>query len=263
MAGFAAVLDAVNQGRVWKLVYAKGLTKAGGECSDCSAYSPHEVGPCVYCGGEVQPLGQCVDRLSQSVIEMGGQVEVVAGAAAAWTAMSKPVQGTLPTVLDDFSKELTRRAADGVRDIKALVRHGLDAARESLANTPNQLPALKQAGVVDAGGQGFVDLMEGIWTFIEKGEVDSVVADLQADLTGPVEAFEVGEHRFCTECVIAGENLDRQAVMHRLEQLDASSLVVAGSDHRIRVHIHVNSPAEVYLVCEEFGRIQQQKADDM
>ena len=57
----------------------------------------------------------------------------VAGAAAAWTAMSKPVQGTLPTVLDDFSKELTRRAADGVRDIKALVRHGLDAARESLA----------------------------------------------------------------------------------------------------------------------------------
>jgi stalled ribosome rescue protein Dom34 len=79
---FASVLDAINQGRVWKLIYAKGLTKAGGECSDCGAYSPHEVGPCVYCGGEVQPLGQCVDRLSQSVIEMGGQVEVVAGAAA-------------------------------------------------------------------------------------------------------------------------------------------------------------------------------------
>jgi hypothetical protein len=82
VAEFASVLDAVNQGRVWKLVYAKGLKKEGGECRDCAAYSPHSVGPCVYCGGEVRPLPQCVDRLSQSVMEMGGQVEVVAGAAA-------------------------------------------------------------------------------------------------------------------------------------------------------------------------------------
>jgi protein required for attachment to host cells len=82
VAEFASVLDAVNQGRVWKLVYAKGLKKEGGECTECAAYSPHAVGPCVYCGAEVRPLPQCVDRLSQSVMEMGGQVEVVAGPAA-------------------------------------------------------------------------------------------------------------------------------------------------------------------------------------
>jgi len=187
----------------------------------------------------------------------------LSGAEAAWTAMSKPVAGTLPTVLEDFSRELSRRVAEGVRDIQALLRHGLAAAQESLANTPNQLPALKHAGVVDAGGQGFVDLLEGIWTYIEKGEVDPSVADLQADLTGPIESFDVGAHRFCTECVIEGGDLDRRAVMRRLEQLDASSLVVAGSHHRVRVHVHVNSPAEVYLACEEFGRITQQKADDM
>ena len=187
----------------------------------------------------------------------------LSGAAAAWTAMSKPVQGTLPTVLEDFSKELSRRVAEGVRDIQALVRHGLEAAQVSLANTPNQLPALKAAGVVDAGGQGFVDLVEGIWTFIEKGEVDSTLADLQADLTGPVEAFEVGAHRYCTECVIEGEQIDRDGVMKRLETLDCSSLVVAGGNRRVRVHVHVNNPAEVYLACEDFGRILQQKADDM
>jgi stalled ribosome rescue protein Dom34 len=79
---FASVLDAVNQGRVWKLVYAKGLKKEGGECGDCGAYSPHAVGPCVYCGGDVQPVSQCLDRLGQSVMEMGGQVEVVDGPAA-------------------------------------------------------------------------------------------------------------------------------------------------------------------------------------
>ena len=61
----------------------------------------------------------------------------VAGAAAAWTAMSKPVQGTLPTVLEDFSREVSRRVSAGSRDIQTILFHGLERARESLANTPN------------------------------------------------------------------------------------------------------------------------------
>ena len=187
----------------------------------------------------------------------------MAGAEAAWKAMSKPVQGTLPTVLEDFSRELKQRVADGVGDIQSLLRYGLDRAQASLDNTPNQLPVLKQAGVVDAGGQGFVDLLEGIWTFIEKGEVDKVSADLQADLTGAVQDYEVGEHRYCTECVVEGQSIHRDAVMARLEQLDGSSLVVAGGRKRVRVHVHVNNPAEVFLACEGFGEIKQQKADDM
>jgi len=82
VADFASVLDAVNQGRVWKLFYAKGLKKVGGECSDCGSYAPDPTGPCTYCGGNVQQLPQCVDRLTQSVMEMGGQVEVIDGPAA-------------------------------------------------------------------------------------------------------------------------------------------------------------------------------------
>jgi peptide chain release factor subunit 1 len=82
VAGFGSVLDAVNQGRVWKLFYAKGLKKVGGECSDCGAYAPDPTGPCTYCGGEVQRVTRIVDRLSQSVMEMGGKVEVVDGPAA-------------------------------------------------------------------------------------------------------------------------------------------------------------------------------------
>jgi peptide chain release factor subunit 1 len=82
VAEFAAVLDAVNQGRVWKLFYAKGLKKTGGECAECGSYSPNPSGPCTYCGGDVQQLPQCVDRLTQSVMEMGGQVEVIDGPAA-------------------------------------------------------------------------------------------------------------------------------------------------------------------------------------
>ncbi len=95
------------------------------------------------------------------------------------------------------------------------------------------------------------------------GAVENTAADLQGDLTGKLQEFEVGAHRFCTECVVEGENIDRLAVMARMESLDASSLVVAGGRKRVRVHIHVNNPAEVFLACEEFGRIKQQKADDM
>jgi DegV family protein with EDD domain len=187
------------------------------------------------------------------------------GAKSAWTAMSEPVAGALPTVLEDFSKSLERISRKGVDDIREMFEYGLASARESLANTPELLPVLKQAGVVDAGGQGFVDLLEGIWTYIDSGETDDVVADVEEMLSASstVMEMDVGAHRFCTECVIQGESLDRAAVMKELEQLDCSSLVVAGGCKRLRVHIHVNNPGEAYLVCEQFGELHQQKADDM
>jgi DegV family protein with EDD domain len=186
------------------------------------------------------------------------------GAEQAWTAMSEPVAGTLPTVLDDFAAEISHRTEKGARDIRKLLRNGLERARKSLANTPNQLAVLKQHGVVDAGGQGFVDLLEGIWAFTDKGKIDEL-AENMTDLES-VEFdvdLEIGDHRYCTECVIDGDNLDRIAIMRRLDALDSSSLVVAGSPKRIRVHVHVNNPADVYLACEGFGEITQQKADDM
>lgn len=191
------------------------------------------------------------------------------GAEQAWTAMSEPVAGTLPTVLEDFAAETARQADAGVHDIRVILKAGLGKARESLANTPNLLPVLKQAGVVDAGAQGFVDLLEGIWAFTDQGEMDALdesMGDPDGDdstLAAAGSGLELGEHRFCTECVIEGGSLDRLAVLKKLAELDSSSLVVAGSHDRIRVHIHVNNPAEVFLACEQFGNITQQKADDM
>ena len=188
-----------------------------------------------------------------------------AGAKSAWTAMSEPVAGTLPTVLEDFSTALERKTQQGVDDIRELFEYGLQSARESLARTPDLLPVLKQAGVVDAGGQGFVDLLEGIWTFIDSGETDDAQADVEEMLSSSSTVMEIdaGAHRFCTECVIEGTELDRILIMKQLGQLDCSSLMVAGGRKRVRVHIHVNNPGEAYLACEEFGELHQQKADDM
>jgi len=188
-----------------------------------------------------------------------------AGAAAAWTAMSEPVAGTLPTVLEDFSSALEQQSQQGVSDIREMLGYGLVKARESLARTPDLLPVLKHAGVVDAGGQGFVDLLEGIWAYIESGETGDFVADVDETSTPGNTVMEINEfaHRFCTECVIEGDDLDRATIMNQLGQLDCSSLVVAGGRKRVRVHIHVNNPGDVYLACEQYGELHQQKADDM
>ena len=185
------------------------------------------------------------------------------GSEAAWKAMSEPVSGTLPTVLEDFANELQRLVGEGERDILRLLDLGLKEAQRSLANTPEQLPALKAAGVVDAGGQGFVDLLEGISHFVKEGHVDDMPESMGEQNAARMETFEVGQHRYCTECVIEGTELDRALVMETLQAMDSSSLVVAGSTNRLRIHIHTDSPGEVFLAAGKFGKIRQQKAEDM
>ena len=188
-------------------------------------------------------------------------------AQSAWGAMSEPVPGTLPTVLEDFADELTQLANDGTEDIRSLLSGGLKRAKRSLADTPKKLAALKEAGVVDAGGQGFVDFLEGIVQFMRSGKVPQTLAIRSAvsQTTDHVAAHGPAPetHRFCTECLIDGQAMDIQALRAELEAMDASSLVVAGSRKRARVHIHTDSPGDVFRVCGQYGEIRQQKADDM
>jgi uncharacterized protein len=190
-----------------------------------------------------------------------------AGAQSAWGAMSEPVPGTLPTVLEDFADELNRLTAAGVEDIREMFRQGLKRARKSLAGTPDQLAVLKDAGVVDAGAQGFVDLLEGIWRYMRSGKVPEMASIGQAGATVSAATHGNGtapeQHRFCTECLIESEGIDVAALRTQLEQQNASSLVVAGGRRRARVHIHTDSPGEIFRICSDFGEIRQQKADDM
>ncbi len=191
----------------------------------------------------------------------------VAAAKSAWGAMSEPVPGTLPTVLEDFANELSDLANQGVEDLRELIGRGLKRAKKSLADTPKQLAALKEAGVVDAGGQGFVDFLEGIWQFTRSGKVPQL-PEMKTAPQPSTEAHSVhGQapetHRFCTECLVEGQDMDMAALRAELEALDASSLVVAGSLKRARIHIHTDSPGDVFRICGQYGDIRQQKADDM
>jgi len=82
VSGLEPVVDAVNQGRVWKLFYVRGFDGAGEECRKCGAFTAGADGDCGFCGGPLEEVSQFVDRLSQAVLDMSGRVEMVDGPAA-------------------------------------------------------------------------------------------------------------------------------------------------------------------------------------
>jgi uncharacterized protein len=190
----------------------------------------------------------------------------VSGTESAYSALQDPREGTILSVLRAWSHELTRRAHE--EDLPELLHSGLVAAREALAATPRQLEVLARSHVVDAGGQGFVFFLEGL--------IDSLTGNEPAWV--PIEAPPHGlppfsdEHdevddrfRFCTEALLTprrGVPLSRDDVMTRVTEL-GESLVVAGGDARLRVHIHTNEPKRFFASVAEVGHIERTKVDDM
>ncbi len=162
---------------------------------------------------------------------------VRAGARAAREAVSEPREGTMFSVITAFAEALEHR--EEVHDIKAWFAHALAVARNALAYTPQQLPVLLKAGVVDAGAQGFVDLLQGIGVFLG-GESTARLAPGAGD-TGsePMHAhLQRGDadptHRWCSECLLLGEHLELVTLRAPVAGLDASCAVVAGSAMRPR-----------------------------
>jgi uncharacterized protein len=190
---------------------------------------------------------------------------VLAGSSAARGALAEPREGTILSVIRAFAESLQTQSAAGMRDLRVGFAVALERARAALADTPRQLAVLRQAGVVDAGAQGFVDLLEGIGEFIEtghEGELASAEAPLDfagAELHDEVDAAQ----RWCTECLIAGAALDRDAIRAAISALGAASVVVAGGTQRVRVHAHVAEPAALFDAAAHFGTVAGRKAEDM
>ncbi|HEX7046250.1 MAG TPA: DegV family protein [Gammaproteobacteria bacterium] len=193
------------------------------------------------------------------------------GADYAREALSEPREGTILSVISDFAKALEQHIAEHEHtDLLALLDHGLKASEKSLANTPNQLPVLKKAGVVDAGAEGFVDMLRGVYEFVRDGnpqQFRDMLAGLREDAGDAAEEDMAGgeadlTHRFCTECMVVGEDIDRRKLREELSAL-GSSLVLAGSKVKAKIHIHVNDPRAVFRLAEKYGNVSGQKADDM
>ena len=189
---------------------------------------------------------------------------VAGGAAYAREALAAPREGTILTVLSDVAVELGRLAAGRGIDFTSLLDGALIEARRSLQATREQLAELRDAGVVDAGAAGFVSLLEGMAGYfasgtLEEPELGDLAAADERDAAGGEAPLE---HRWCTECLVAGPALDRRRLRERLAAL-GSSLVVAGTQAKARIHVHVSDPQAVFRIAAEFGTVSGQKADDM
>tara|TARA_Y100001970_G_C14212255_1_gene847594 strand:- start:1183 stop:2511 length:1329 start_codon:yes stop_codon:yes gene_type:complete len=143
----------------------------------------------------------------------------------------------------------------------------LEVAKESLKNTPNLMAVLKKAGVVDAGAQGFVDFIIGMYEFIKDGSIEDedVISNIENDTMDKHNlSSDSLNYRFCTECMIIdeSESIDRNEIKEALIDT-GDSMVVAGSRKRAKIHIHTNNPASIFSICENFGLVTGQKADDM
>lgn len=198
---------------------------------------------------------------------------VKAGSRSARSALSQPQEGTIISVIHAFAEALEGQHAGGrgsFDELRGWFERALGRARQALANTPRQLPVLERAGVVDAGAKGFVDLLEGIGEFIRQGSTGGMgpvllAADAAVDDATCFDHADGGspEHRFCSECLVVGEDIDREGLRVAVAALGASSVVVAGSRQRVRLHAHVDAPGPLFEACARFGDVQGSKADDM
>ncbi|MGI9265008.1 MAG: DegV family protein, partial [Gammaproteobacteria bacterium] len=190
------------------------------------------------------------------------------GTQYARDALMEPREGTIITVLSAFSAELSKMRSV-THDFGSLLEKGLIRARQALTETTAQLEELRKAGVVDAGARGFVDLLHGVTDYVRGGSIREAGTQMGAATPHDMPSFEYDdvdrsamEHRYCTECVITGHSIEHRKIKEALVDL-GSSLVVAGTRQKARVHIHVDEPQVLFDVAAGFGSVSSRKADDM
>lgn len=183
----------------------------------------------------------------------------------AYTALMNPIEGTILSVLRAWSDSFLE-ASKTSPDFQRVWKTSMEAAQAALEYTPEQLDVLKEAGVVDAAGRGFLSILEGVMNFMDTGDIRKLP---NIDTGFAAVAMEMSEidadglsFPYCTECIIVGEDIPRDKLSQTMKPL-GDSIVIAGSKHRAKVHIHTDDPGNLFEILAKYGDIQQQKVDDM
>ena len=193
------------------------------------------------------------------------------GVAAAYKAVMKPTEGTILTVAR-LAAEKAKELANGEAALSAaeMWNEVLLAAKDALAQTPEMLPVLKKAGVVDAGGQGFVTIWEGMKAVIDGGAVIACEEETQKvpekKAQGIAAEFDEGEITFtyCTEFIINKEdpNADPRGLRAYLESI-GDCVVVVDDEEIIKCHVHTNDPGNAIQAALKLGYLTNMKIDNM
>lgn len=190
----------------------------------------------------------------------------VTASQTTYRAVMKPVEGTMLTVAR-VAAEYAAQANEKGATAQQVMEAALEGARQALADTPKILPVLKQAGVVDAGGQGLVCIFEGFLAGItaspeELAELLESAAPQVVEAGRPGAAAQVSVNKYCTEFIIIGTGIDQDRVRKDLES-KGDSMIVVGDGDVVKVHIHTDHPGEVLEYCARLGDLTEIAIDNM
>ena len=181
-----------------------------------------------------------------------------------YEAIANPVEGTMLTVIRDWSDFLNARK-EAIHDFKKVIIDSIEVLEKSLAETTVKLKALNKSGFVDAGAKGFVLFIKGIINFIINRNVRNLVVEPEENIS-LVHTEEAGSeeitHRYCTEAIIRNLKISIPELQGILND-NGNSVVVAGSGSMCRIHVHSNHPADLFHQLNDLGTITFQKVDDM
>ena len=185
----------------------------------------------------------------------------------AYKAVMKPKEGTILTVAKGLSDKMNELACEN-GDLEEILGQVLEHGRYVLSQTPEMLPVLKEAGVVDSGGQGLIEVLSGIYDCLLGKEID-LTAVLGTTTTAKVEADTTQadiKYGYCTEFIINiekkfdnGDELNFKAYLESI----GDSIVVVADDEIVKVHVHTNDPGLAIQKALTYGSLSKMKIDNM
>lgn len=184
------------------------------------------------------------------------------GILYAYRAVSTPVEGTILSVARGIAKG-TRELIRTETDFSKILEASIQCGEEALAKTPDQLKILKDANVVDAGGQGLIFFLVGCLNGLT-GKLEDVKVDVKPvikRLEAKGESFSI-EYPYCTQFIMSPCKISAKEVRKRLSPW-GESMVVAEGDNLIRVHIHAQRPGHVLDMAADWGTLHDIKCDNM
>lgn len=202
------------------------------------------------------------DRASADAVDIARAIRT--GSDRLYASLDDPREGTILTVAREAAAAAERVATPDM-DIGEFMRRLLEEGEIALARTPELMAALKEAGVVDAGGKGFVRMIEGVVRFIEGDPI------LPADpiVTGEFSAAALADvaaerdFQFCTEVMVRGEQFPPTNDVRQAMRVFGGSLVVLAAGNVLKIHVHTDTPDAVITYAARWGTIEATKADDM
>jgi len=188
----------------------------------------------------------------------------------AYKAVMKPKEGTILTVAKGAAKRANDLAIAGEKDLETFLKEVIKEAEVVLSQTPDMLPVLKQAGVVDSGGQGLMQVLKGAYDAYLGKEIDLTIKEVKSSQGTKVKAEAQTDidikYGYCTEFIIMlSRNFNIKTEMDFKEYLESigDSIVVVADDDVVKVHVHTNDPGLAIQKALKYGALSNLKIDNM